>query len=113
MDATHPEGPLTGLHLRYVLTLHLVDAGESSIPDLVAAVERAGFALDGRPSKVVSDALRWEVRRGRVVRHGRGRYGPGTMPRQTRSWMRQRVRSLTTAAPPSGAPPLGVARPAS
>lgn len=86
---------IAGLHLRYFLTLHLFDAGESSIGDLVAAVERQGFSLDGRPSKVVSDALRWEVRRGRVVRRGRGWYAPGTMPRQTRSWMRQHLRSLT------------------
>jgi hypothetical protein len=91
-----PDGPQTiaGLHLRYLLTLHLADEGEASIGDLVAAVDRAGYALAGRPSKTVSDALRWEVRRGRAVRRGRGRYGPGTMPRQTRSWMRQRLRSL-------------------
>jgi hypothetical protein len=67
---------IAGLQLRYFLTLHLFDAGESSIGDLVAAVERHGFSLDGRPSKVVSDALRWEVRRGRVVRRG----GVGTPP---------------------------------
>ena len=86
---------IAGLHLRYFLTLHLFDAGESSIGDLVAAVERQGFRPGSRPSKIVSDALRWEVRRGRVVRRGRGRYAPGTMPRQTRSWMRQRPGSLT------------------
>ena len=88
---------IAGLHLRYLLTLHLSEAGESSIDDLIAAVEWAGFVLAGRPSKTVSDALRWEVRRGRVVRRGRGRYGPGTMPRQTRSWMRHRLQSLPAA----------------
>jgi hypothetical protein len=94
--------PIAGLHLRYLLTLHLFDAGESTIGDLVAAVGRQGFRLDGRPSKTVSDALRWELRRGRVVRRGRGRYAPGVMPRQTQSWMRQRLRSLRleVARPP-------------
>jgi hypothetical protein len=94
--------PIAGLHLRYLLTLHLFDAGESTIGDLVTAVGRQGFRLDGRPSKTVSDALRWELRRGRVVRRGRGRYAPGAMPRQTQSWMRQRLRSLRldVARPP-------------
>ena len=32
--------PIAGLHLRYLLTLHLFDAGESTIGDLVAAVGR-------------------------------------------------------------------------
>lgn len=96
-DAGAPP-PIAGLHLRYLLTLHLADCGESSIDGVVAAVERTGFSLTGRPSKAVSDALRWEVRRGRVVRLGRGRYGPGTMPRQTRSWMRRRMRSVRESA---------------
>jgi hypothetical protein len=39
--------------------------------------------LTSRASKTISDALRWEVKRGRVVRLGQGRYGPGTMPRST------------------------------
>ncbi len=96
-DAGAPR-PIAGLHLRYLLTLHLADCGKSSIAGLVAAVEQAGFALTGRPSKAVSDALRWEVRRGRVVRLARGRYGPGTMPRQTRNWMRRRMRSVQEVA---------------
>jgi hypothetical protein len=37
---------IAGLQLRYFLTLHLFDAGESSIGDLVGAVERQGFSLD-------------------------------------------------------------------
>ncbi len=37
-------------------------------------VVRHGFDLGGRASKIISDALRWETRRGRVVRLGRGRY---------------------------------------
>lgn len=99
MDTHRPRRPIAGLHLRYVLTLHLADTGESTIDGLVAAVEQAGFAIRGRPSKTISDALRWEIRRGRVVRRGRGRFGPGTMPRQTRSWMRKRIRSLQQQTP--------------
>jgi len=38
----------------------------------------------GRPSKAISDALRWERERGRVFRRGRGRYGPAhLLPRST------------------------------
>ncbi|MDH4364190.1 MAG: hypothetical protein OEY70_08940 [Acidimicrobiia bacterium] len=37
-------------------------------------VLRHGFDLGGRASKIISDALRWETRRGRVIRLGRGRY---------------------------------------
>ena len=94
MDDPDARQTIAGLHLRYLLTLHLAEVGEASIDDLVAAVDQAGYALAGRPSKTVSDALRWEVRRGRAVRRERGRYGRGTMPRQTRSWMRQRLRAL-------------------
>jgi hypothetical protein len=97
MDRPEARPEIAGLHLRYLLTLHLADRGPSTTDDLVTAVGHAGFRLAGRPSKTVSDALRWEVRRGRVVRLGRGCYGPGTMPRQTRSWMRHRMRSLQLA----------------
>lgn len=54
-----------------------------------------GFDLGPRPSKRVSDALRWEIARGRVLRTGWGRYAPGTAPRQTRAWIRDRVHLLT------------------
>jgi hypothetical protein len=84
-----------GLDLRYLLTTLLVDVGQVlAVGDLVKLVQAEGFVLTGRPSKTVSDALRWEVGRGRVLRHGRGLYGPGSMPRQTRSRIRQRVAAL-------------------
>jgi hypothetical protein len=86
---------ITGLNLRYLLTLHLFETGRvMSVPELLDIVESEGFVLRGRGAKTVSDALRWEMGHGRVVRHGRGRYGPGSMPRQTRSRIRQRVRTL-------------------
>jgi hypothetical protein len=90
--AVHPEPRLiAGRELRYVLTLTLMHAGSLTVRELVGAVERRGFSLGGRPSKTVSDALRWEIRRGRVVRVGRGRYATGSIPRSTRSWIRARV----------------------
>ncbi|QXC63527.1 hypothetical protein KSP35_13525 [Aquihabitans sp. G128] len=84
---------MAGIELRYLLTLHLVAAGPSTVKELVDVVDRAGFVLAGRPSKVISDALRWEVARGRVVRLGRGSYGARRVPRSTFQRMRQRVAS--------------------
>jgi hypothetical protein len=72
---------LRGIELRYTLTMHLFDHGPATITDLVEALASQGFD-GGKPApKSVSDALRWELRRGRVRRLGRGRDGPGRMPR--------------------------------
>lgn len=90
---------LTGRNLRYVLTLALFDRGEQTVEELVSMLDADGWAVVGRPSKAVSDSLRWEIGRGRVVRLGRGRYGPGTMPRQTHAWIRARVRSIRQPHP--------------
>ncbi len=81
--------PLYGIQLRYELCVCLLDARTPlTISDLVGQIEARGFAVDGRASKTVSDALRWEVRRGRVTRVGRGRYTQGVMPRSTEWWIR-------------------------
>lgn len=85
---------LVGRELRYVLTVHLLELGTRLLAELVQMLEANEFDVRGRPSKAVSDALRWEVRRGRVVRFERGRYGPGCMPASTRSRLRSRVRSI-------------------
>jgi len=86
---------LSGLDLRYLLISHLVEGrGILTVRELAARVESEGFTLRGRATKTVSDALRWEVRRGRVVRHGRGLYGPGSVPRETKSRIRKRVHVL-------------------
>jgi len=91
---------LWGRELRYVLTLAIRAAGGPvSVAELVALVEQAGFRLSGRPSKTVSDAVRWEVRKRRVVRAGRARYAPGTMPRSTAWWMRDWVRRRALDVP--------------
>ncbi len=76
MDDLASIPPLRGRALRFVLVDELMrHGGEMRVAELVAAlVHRHGFDLGGRASKVISDALRWETRRGRVVRLGRGRY---------------------------------------
>jgi hypothetical protein len=87
--------PLRGIELRYLLTVSLLDADRSrTVVDLVDTVHAAGFALPGRASKAVSDALRWEIGKGRVQRVGRGRYAAGRMPRSTEWWLRARVTTV-------------------
>lgn len=86
---------IRGLQLRSVLVLSLVERSEPmSVADLVAAVERLGFAAPGRAGKAIADALRWEVRRGRVRRLGRDSYGSGHVARVTRFRMRARVAEM-------------------
>ena len=81
MDLQLERQRLVGLELRYALSLELLAAaGNLSMVKLVAALERDGFLVLGRSSKTVSDALRWEVRRGRVLRLGRGLYASGKVP---------------------------------
>jgi hypothetical protein len=57
--------------------------------ELTTAVEDAGLQAEGRPGKAISDALRTEVARGRVVRVGRGRYAAGAAPRTTLRYFRR------------------------
>ncbi len=67
---------MRGRALRFVLVDELMQREEGmTVAEMVdTLVLRHGFDLGGRASKVISDALRWETRRGRVVRLGRGRY---------------------------------------
>src|SRR6185312_15715 len=74
---------LRGVELRYALTMFLFQHGPKSVEELIEALDYQCFDIPGRPSKVVSDALRHEIAHGRVVRLKRGRYGPGEMPRAT------------------------------
>ena len=109
--------PLRGRALRFVLVDELMSrGGEMTVAELVAAVvDRHGFDLGGRASKVTSDALRWETRRGRVVRLGRGRYRfshtarstarrIGILAARSRAWVVAIMRRPT----PSTAPAVGV-----
>ncbi|ORV98069.1 hypothetical protein [Mycobacterium kyorinense] len=89
---------LRGTELRYVLTMHLALHGPATITELADALRWHGFAVSGRASKAISDALRWEMGYGRVRRLGRGRYGPGGMPRSTEYRIHQRVLALRDKA---------------
>ena len=61
---------LRGIELRYVLTMHLAVHGPATVAELIDVVGYQGFRVQGRPSKAVSDALRWEIDHGRVHRLG-------------------------------------------
>jgi hypothetical protein len=89
---------LRGTELRYVLTHYLFVHGPATVTDLVEMLGRQGFGTNGRPSKAISDALRWEMRHGRVARRGRGLYGPGWMPRSTEHRIHTRVLALREAS---------------
>ena len=91
---------LNGIELRYALTMYLLQHGPTTVRELVEAMEWQGFDISGRASKQVSDALRWERRRGRVRRLARGLYGPGYVPRATEYRIYQRVLALRAAAKP-------------
>jgi hypothetical protein len=85
---------LTDRAFRYRLTMMIWAAGRPvTVAELLAHLGDAGRLPRGRPSKVVSDALRWEIRRGRVRRVGRGVYVAGRMPRSTFSWIRSQIRA--------------------
>lgn len=89
---------LSGTELLYALTLYLHQHGPTRVDELIEAMDRQGFEIAGRPSKSVSDALRWEVQRDRVRRLKRGRYGPGFMPRSTEHRIHARVLQLREEA---------------
>ncbi len=92
---------LQGIELRYVLTMYLLQHGPTTVDDLIDAIRWQGFDVSGRASKLISDALRWERRRGRVRRLARGLYGPGSIPRATEYRIHDRVLALRVAAKPS------------
>jgi hypothetical protein len=89
---------LRGIELRYVLTLHLLQHGPATVTELIDLLGRHGFCVGGRPSKAVSDALRWEIGRGRVRRLRRGLYGPAYIPHATEYRIINRVLALREAA---------------
>jgi hypothetical protein len=74
--------------------MHLAQHGPATIAELIDALRHHGFSVRGRPSKAVSDALRWEIEHGRVRRLARGRYGPACIPRSTEYRIHQRALAL-------------------
>jgi hypothetical protein len=89
---------LRGIELRYALTMQLFNQGPATITNLIEALASQGFDAGSPAPKSVSDALRWERRRGRVRRFGRGLYAPGSMPRGTEHRIHKRVRALRAEA---------------
>jgi hypothetical protein len=89
---------LHGIELRYVLTMELSANGPATVAELIDALDRRGFSVRGRPSKAVSDALRWEIARGRVHRLRRGLYKRAYIPHATEYRIINRVRALRAAA---------------
>ena len=79
--------------LRARLTLHIPSWGPTTVAELVRALEREGWDVGGRTSKVVSDSLRAEVSKGWVRRLDRGIYAPGRLPKSSKSRLRVRVRA--------------------
>ena len=91
---------LRGIELRYTLTLYLAQHGTKTITELIDGLTYQGFVIAGDPPKSVSDALRWEQGHGRVLRLGRGTYGPLDMPRSTEYRIHKRVLQLRAEARP-------------
>lgn len=89
---------LRSTDLRYTLTRILQVLGPMTVSDLCDQLADWNFGVEGRPTKVVSDALRWEMRRDRVRRRGRGCYGPGCAPSGTAYRIIARVESLRVEA---------------
>lgn len=86
MTITSTTAPtIRGLPLRRLLTTILADdRGTLDVAELARRCEMVGVEWgDRRASKVISDALRWEIGWGRVGRAGRGRYRFVGAPRTT------------------------------
>ena len=86
------EGPyelLAGIKLRYAIVAALIAARRPmSVEELLESFERRGLTVrSSYPAKAVADAVRWEIRRGRVARVRRGVYAAGTVAPSTRRRM--------------------------
>lgn len=92
-----PRRQLRGTELRYALVRLVQLIGPATVPELIDGLRYWGFTVGGRPSKTVADALRWERRRDRVRKVGRGIYWSGVMPRSTEHRIIRRVIALRAA----------------
>ncbi len=91
-DPTNTSPALRGRPLRYLLVKILADAQHPlTVAELIVLCGDEGVVFDGRASKLISDALRWEQRAGRVKRPQRGVYTIGRVPRSTMRWIKQRT----------------------
>lgn len=87
--------PITGRPLRVLIVdLLVAHRAPRSIRQIVQELDSLHTPFGARPSKAISDALRWEVRRGRVESCGRGVYRFVGAPPTTVSRIRRRARSV-------------------
>ncbi len=79
---------LSGRELRVVATVVVLGAHRDlSIAEIISRIEARGVSIKGRASKAVSDALRWEVAKGRLTAPAWGTYAPTRVPRSTQRWL--------------------------
>ena len=94
---------LDGRQVRRVIVTWLIEADRAlTVADLVERLADARLWTTGRPGKVVSDSLRWEIGRGRVVRVRRGTYAVGRIPRSTAFRIRREGHALLRGHSPEG-----------
>jgi hypothetical protein len=97
------DGFVRGLDLRSWLAVELhASVGAVSVAELVDRLHTQGLDVDGRASKAISDALRWEVRRRRVRKLARGLYAAGPLARTTLFRMRRRITAALNRARHAG-----------
>lgn len=83
------------LDARRLLTWYVVQSGRVvTVAEIVRWLLASGFDPPGRASKFVSDRLRGDVSRGRIIRVGRGRYRSGHVAPTT--W--RRIEDSATAS---------------
>ncbi len=85
--------PVAGRAMRYLVLAELIRSGDAlSVAELVGRLRQQGLLLPTRSSKVVWDAVRWEVRKSRIVKLQWGVYRVGSIPRSTRYWVLDQAR---------------------
>ena len=83
---------LTGRRLRYAVAVLLHEAERTmTLDELADRLDAWGCATAGDTRKAISDALRWELHRGRAVRVRRGHYRSRRLAPSTLRWMRAQV----------------------
>lgn len=91
----HHSTPLWGRRLRSACIAILRRAGALALPELHVLLHHHGYRVDSEHAvKALSDALRYEVAKGRLERVDRGVYGPVGPPRDHPGF--------TTSTPPCG-----------
>ena len=83
---------LTGRRLRYAVAVLLHEAQRTmTLHELAEQLGKQGHTTSVDPRKAVSDALRWELHRGRAVRVRRGHYLSNGLHPSTLRWMRAQL----------------------